>query len=275
MLEFASDDAIAARALASLYHAAPATSAPPTLRYALRRAGPWPADGYEAASPGQPLFGPSRLADAWAFLEWRATEDVLNAATAETVFLHAAAAVLGGRMVLIVGESGAGKSTLVAHLLLRGHGMLGDDVVRFATREGLFSAVGRSVKLDDKALRDMPLIASLCAAGTVGTLLAPGGYFVSPAAIRRRWQAEASRPWGVVLLDAAARGGTSGVRRASEGEAAVTVASRVLGGHGLDAPARSGAAVRLMESMAEAVAYRATGSEPARIADALEREAAA
>ncbi len=275
MLEFASDDAIAARALASLYHAAPATTAPPTLRYALRRAGPRPGDGYEAASPTQPLFGPASLADAWAFLEWRATEDVLNAATADTVFLHAAAAVLGGRMVLIVGEGGAGKSTLVAHLMLRGHGMLGDDVVRFATRDGRFSAVGRSVKLDDKALRDMPLIASLCAAGTVGTLLAAGCYYVSPASIRTQWQAEASRPWAVVLLDAASRDGASGVRRWSEGAAAVTVASRVLGATGLDAPARAGTTVRLMESLAEAVAYRAVGSEPARIAEALEREAAA
>jgi hypothetical protein len=242
------------------------------LRYALRRAGPGPGDGYEASSPGRPLFGPATLGEAWAFLEWRATEDVLNAATGDSVFLHAAGAALGGRMVLLVGDAGAGKSTLLAHLMLRGHGVLGDDVVRFATGDGTFSAVGRSVKLDDKALRDMPLIAALCATGTVGTLLAAGCYYVSLAAIRRAWQAAPSRPWGVVLLDAAARDGESGVRRASEGEAAVLVARRLLGGAALPAPVREETTVRLLESLADAAAYRAAGRHPARIAEALERE---
>lgn len=176
-------------------------------------------------------------------------------------------------MVLLVGDSGAGKSTLLAHLMLRGHGVLGDDVVRFATSDGVFSAVGRSVKLDGKALRDMPLIAALCAMGTVGTLLAAGCYYVSLAAVRRDWQAAPSRPWGIVLLDAAAREGTSGVRRASEGEAAVVTAGKLLGGAGLLAPDRAGATVRVLESLADAVAYRAAGREPARIAEALEREA--
>ncbi len=219
------------------------------------------------------MFGPTTLAEAWAFLEWRATEDVLNAATPDCVFMHAAAAVLGGRMVLLVGDAGAGKSTLLAHLLLRGHGVLGDDVVRFATRDGLFSAVGRSVKLDDKALRGMPLIAALCAAGTIGTLLAAGCYYVSPAAVRRDWQAEAARPWGVVLLEASSRDGASGVRRASAGEAAVRFAQRLLGGAGLPAPARAEATVRLLESLADVAAYRAVGRDPARVAEALEREA--
>jgi hypothetical protein len=219
------------------------------------------------------VFGPTTLAEAWAFLEWRATEDVLNAATPDGVFMHAAAAVLGGRMVLLAGDAGAGKSTLLAHLLLRGHRVLGDDVVRFATRDGMFSAVGRSVKLDDKALRGMPLIAALCATGTIGTLLAAGCYYVSPAAVRRDWQADPARPWGVVLLDAASRDGANGVRRANEGEAAVLFAQRLLGGAGLPAPVRAEVTVRLLESLADVAAYRAAGRDPARIAEALEREA--
>jgi len=273
VLEFASDDGVAARALEALYHAAPATDDPPTLRYTLRRTGTGPAAGYEAGSPAQPLFGPASLTDAWAFLEWRATEDVLNAATADLLFVHAGAAVLGNRMVLLIGDPGAGKSTLVTHLMMRGHDVLGDDVVRFATRDGRYSAVGRSFKLDDKALRGMPLVAALCAAGTLGTLLAAGCYYVSPAAIRRTWHGSAARPWAVVLLDAGARIGASGVQRSSEGEAAVVASRKLLGGAALPAPVRAGATVRLLESLEDAVAYRAVGADPARVAEALEREA--
>jgi ribose 1,5-bisphosphokinase PhnN len=274
VVEFASDDPIAARALEALYHAAPAAAATPSLRYVLQLTAPREPCGYLAVSPGQPLFGPVPLADAWAYLEWRVTEDVMGGAPPGTAFLHAAGAVVGERLVLIVGDSGAGKSTLVAHLLLRGHRIIGDDVVRFAAVDGTFSAVGRSVKLDANALADMPLVASRCAHATVGTLLAAGCYYVSPAAIRRSWEAGPARAWAVVLLDATLRRGRAGLARSSEGEAAVYVTQKVL--------AREGAAraerpeeltVRLLESLADVAAYRAVGSDPSAVATALEREA--
>jgi hypothetical protein len=272
-LEFASDDGVAARMLETLYHAAPATTAAPDLRYAIRRVSPAPGSGYEAASPSHPVFGPTTLADAWAFLEWRATEDLVNHAGGPAVFLHAAGAVVGGRLVLMIGDSGSGKSTLVMHLMLRGHRILGDDLVRFASLEGSFSAVGRSIKLDPSTLCDMPLVAALCASATTGTLLAAGCYYVSPAAIRRDWEAPAARPWAVVLLDAAAHRGAGAVTASSEGEAAVYVTQQVIAGSALEARTRERAAVRLLESLADTAAYRATGNDPAAIAAALEREA--
>ena len=275
VLEFASDDPFAARALDALYHAAPATAQAPTLRYGLRRSGPGEPGGYVATSPARAPFGPAALGDAWAFLEWRATEDLLGGADRENVFLHAGGAELGTRLALIVGDSGAGKSTLVAHLMQRGHRMLGDDVVRFATAEGRFSAVGRSLKLDPKSLPGLPLIAGKCAAGVVGTLLAAGCYYVSPAAIRRSWQAPAARPWAVVLLDAGRRGGPGGVERASAGEAAVYVTQKVLGDAADGAAGRKDVTVSILESLADVAAYRAIGSDPAAVAEALEREAAA
>ena len=272
VLEFAGDDPIAARALAALYHAAPPTTAVPTLRYALRRSAP-EAGLWVATSPGRPEFGPAALGDAWSFLEWRATEDLLNAPGTDAVFLHAAGVELGGRLALIVGDSGAGKSTLVAHLMLRGHRTLGDDVVRFAPASGRFSAVGRSMKLEPNSLRAMPLIASRCAAATVGTLLAAGCCYVSPAAIRRSWQAGDGRPWAVILLDAARRTGEPGLERASEGEAAVSVTQQVLGEAAGGAPRQEEVTVRLLEVLADVTAYRAVGSDPAAVAAALEREA--
>ena len=270
VLEFASEDPIAARALAALYHAAPATSEPPTLRYALARS----AGGYVATTPSRPPFGPASLGDALAFLEWRATEDLLNAGSPDAVFLHAAGAQVGPRLVLIVGDSGAGKSTLVAHLMVRGHRMLGDDLVRFATADGTFTAVGRSVKLDANALSRLPLIAAKCAAGVVGTLLAAGCYYVSPAAIRRTWQAPAGRPRAVLLLDAASRRGPGRLERSSDGQAAVYVTQKVLTAAD-GAGAGKDVTVRLLDGLADVTAYRARGGDPAAVAEALEREAAA
>jgi len=271
-LEFGTDDPVAARALRAMYHAAPATTAPPTLRYGLHRSR---AGSYVAASPRRPLLTGATLTDAWAYLEWRATEDLLTGAGGGDVFLHAAGAELGTRLVLIVGDSGAGKSTLVAHLMLRGHRMLGDDLVRFAPENRTFSAVGRSVKLDPITLTHMPLIASTCAAAAIGTLLASGCYYVSPAAIRHDWQAQPQKPWAVLLLEAEARDRPAGITRSSDGEAGVYVTEKVLGREpGVEVEAvRTEVVTRLLESLAEVAAYRAGGRDPAAIAEALEKEA--
>jgi hypothetical protein len=273
VLEFATDDPIAARALQAMYHAAEPTAAPPSLRYGLFRSR---AGRYVAASPERPLLVDASLTDAWAYLEWRATEDLLNGPTGGAIFLHAAGAQVGQRLVLMVGDSGAGKSTLVAHLLLRGHRMLGDDVVRFAPQNGMFSAVGRSVKLDANALKHMPLIAYECAMSSVGTLLATGCYYVSPAAIRRDWEAPPARPWAVVLLEAGARAAPAGLVRSSDGEAAVYVTQKVLTrepGADVGAARSEDVTLRLLESLAEVAAYRAAGHDPAAVAEALEKEA--
>jgi len=102
------------------------------------------------------------------------------------------------------------SSTLAAHVLVRGHPVLGDDLVRFAPVTLRFSAVYRSLKLDDKSLYELPLVAYLWAVRTVGTFLAAGCYYVSPAAIRRSWEAPEARPEVVVLLDRKAHGGQPG-----------------------------------------------------------------
>ena len=102
------------------------------------------------------------------------------------------------------------SSTLAAHVLVRGHPVLGDDLVRFAPGTLRSSAVYRSLKLDDKSLYELPLLAYLWAVRTVGTFLAAGCYSVSPAAIRRSWEAPEARPEVVVLLDRKAHGGQPG-----------------------------------------------------------------
>jgi hypothetical protein len=272
VLEFASDDPAAARAVHSLYHAAPVSMAEPTLRFRITKND----DGtYLGHAPTRPAFGPATLAQTLSFVEWRATEDMI-APMGGVVFLHAAAVAIGGRLTLLVGDSGAGKSTVAAHLLVRGHRVLGDDLVRFAPDSRLFSAVARSFKLDDNSLSQLPLVAYLCSAGAVGTLLASGCYYVSPAAIRRDWEAPAGQPVAVVFLERTAHQPPTRLEPMSEGEAAVLVTQSMMGvGAGGATATRGPLTVRLLESLSALTAYRAGGDDPAALALALERRLAA
>jgi hypothetical protein len=271
VLEFSSDDAAAVPALDALYHAAPATNAPPTLRYALNRLG---ADAYIATSPSRPPFGPASFGDAWAFVEWRATEDILNDPGLETVFVHAGGVCIGGRLVLLVGASGSGKSTLTALFLERGHPALGDDVLRFAPSEGAFSAVPRSLKLDANAFHLLTLETRTKALSSIGTLLAAGSHYVSPAALCPAWESQPGRPWAVVVLESAPHSGSAALERYSEGEAAVRLVQSMLGAEfGPGAETRIEASLKLLESLGEAAAFHARGARPSALADLIEEVA--
>lgn len=272
VLEFATDDPAAARAVFALYHAAPATTDTPTLHYRITRT---ETGDYVGHAPTRPSFGPAPLADVFAFIEWRATEDML-APGRGVVFLHAAGVSIEGRLALLVGNAGSGKSTIAAHLLIRGHQVLGDDLVRFAPGTLLFSAVPRSFKLGDKSLSQLPLIAYGCATARFGTFLAAGCYYVSPAAIRRRWEAPEGQPAAVIAIDQASHRGPARLEPMSEGEAAVLVTQTMLGvGQGGPTGAKGKLAVRLLESLTNVTAYRAGGADPAALALALERGLAA
>jgi len=271
VLEFSSDDAAAVPALNALYHAAPVTNAPPTLRYALNRIGD---DAYVATSPSRPPFGPASFGDAWAFVEWRAIEDVLNDPGPHAVFVHAGGVRIGGRLVLLVGPSGSGKSTLTALLLARGHPALGDDVLRFAPSEGVFSAVPRSLKLDANAFHLLTLETRTKALSSIGTLLAAGSHYVSPAALCPAWESKPGRPWAVVVLESAPHRGSAALERYSEGEAAVRLVQSMLGAEfGPGAEARMEASLKLLESLGEAAAFRARGTRPSALADLIEEVA--
>jgi hypothetical protein len=223
-----------------------------------------------ARAPARAPFGPARLGDAWAFLEWRATEDMLGSPRGE-VFLHAAGAEVGGRRALVVGASGAGKSTLAAHLLVRGHRVWGDDLVLFASSEMRFASVPRSFKLDAKALSGLFLLAALCAGSAVGTFLAPHCYYVSPAAVRRGWAAGPGAADVVVLLEGD-RSGPPMVEPVSPGGAALRVVQALLAG-----PAErreTDLRPRILEALGSVRAVRASGGPPCALARALEQELA-
>lgn len=84
------------------------------------------------------------LADAAAYLVGPVLGFVRRLRGAST--LHAAAAVVHGRAVALVGTSGAGKSTLAAALAARGHRVLCDDAACLIAR-------GRSVRVEPGAAR--------------------------------------------------------------------------------------------------------------------------
>ena len=228
--------------------------------------------GWLALSPARPPFGPASLEDVFAFLEWRATEDLLSADGA--VFLHAAGLRLGDRQVLLVGESGAGKSSLTAHLFVRGYLAWGDDLVRFAPDSGHFSTVPRSWKLDAKVMDSIYLLSLLSAEGAPGMLLANSVLYVSPAALRRRWQAPEARADVVVLLDKASHGEAPRVERMSAGEGALRTARMLLGG-GVNRNGGSAMMLQVLEALSGVAAYRAAGTPAAALARLVEQELAA
>lgn len=223
-----------------------------------------------AIAPNRPPFGPTSLEDAWAFCEWRATEDVLAAPGLQTV-LHAAGVRVAERNVLLVGASGSGKSTLTAALWARGHLVWGDDLVRFASEDLHFGPFERSFKLDRKALSYLSLDSALGERAIPGTVLASDTLYVSPAAFRRRWEAPVGAADVVVRLDPSRRGGVARLEPTSEGAAAVEVSQALLGYARTESGrARPELAVRVLEGLRTAVAFEAWGADPAALADAVE-----
>jgi len=272
VLEFSSDDGDATSALGTLYLAAPTTDAPPTLRYGLSRVAP---DSYLATAVNRPPFGPAPLGDCWAYLEWRAIEDVLNDPGPDSVYVHAAGISLSDKLFLLVGGSGSGKSTLSAILLERGCAALGDDVLRFAPAQGVFHPVPRALKLDANALSILPLAAQRKLIDSVGTVLASGVWYVSPLAFGAGRLASPGRPWAVVVLEEAQHRGEPRLERSGEGEVAVRVVQSLLGAeHGMGPGRRAAADLALLEAVGEARAYRAGGCGAADLADLIQEEAA-
>ena len=271
VLELTGDDAGLHRVVESFYHAAPPSDRPPTLQYRIEHG---PGGQWLGVAPGQPLYGPAGAGEVFAFLEWRATDDLLKGGRDQTgsdAFLHAAGVAMPGGPVLLIGAPGSGKSTLAAHLLARGHRVWGDDLVRFAATGHDFSAVPRSFKLDSKSLDDIDLLRQLCEQAVPGTLLAPDTWYVSPAAVRTSWEAPPGRPRALVILDSAEHQGRVRVVPMSAAEAAVRVTQTLLGGTGgTDAHL----SLRVLESLAEVEAYRGGGAGAAHLARAIEELAA-
>ena len=235
------------------------------MRYALRRT---PAGDWTAESPTRPPFGPADLPDAWAFLEWRVIEDVLADPGPDAVYVHAAAARVGERLVLLVGGSGSGKSTLTALLLAMGYPALGDDVLRFAPSLRVFEAVGRSLKLDDNTLPMLGLQVVDRILSSSGTFLAPGSLYVSPEALCERWESPPGRPWGMVILEDAPHAGPAGLDSRSAAESAVRVVQSLLGVAG-GPETRAVTGVALLECLQHAVAFQARGADPAGLANLI------
>jgi len=118
------------------------------------------------------------------------------------------------------------------------------------------------------------LLSLLGSEGAPGTLLANSILYVSPAAVRRQWQAPEARADVVVLLDSASHGTAPRVERTSEGEGALRTARMLLGG-GVNRNEGSAMMVQVLDALSGVTAYRAEGTPPAALARLLERELAA
>jgi hypothetical protein len=118
------------------------------------------------------------------------------------------------------------------------------------------------------------LLSLLGSEGATGTLLANSILYISPAAVRRRWQAAEARADVVVLMDPASHGEAPRVERMSEGEGALRTA-RMLLGAGVNRNEGSAMMVQVLDALNGVSAYRASGTPPAALARLIERELAA
>jgi hypothetical protein len=142
----------------------------------------------ERAPPGSPRRALTRDGDdwcltytdaarAWVAYRWHATDALLTIATNQhwaacaypltgvamatllalsgKTVLHGAALALQGRAILLLGDSGQGKSTLAAALVMRGAGLLTDDVVRLVGTSAGYEATAGVPRLSlDREARD-------------------------------------------------------------------------------------------------------------------------
>jgi energy-coupling factor transporter ATP-binding protein EcfA2 len=136
--------------------------------------------GYEVLADGEPHWQGS---DADRALEWCAWL-VNNVATerAPALVLHAAAAALDERAILLTGPSGSGKSTLVTALALRNAAYMGDDTIT-VDEDHHISANPKPIGIDTRAraallqLRDNAELraeSALAAPNAVGRVLRSG-----------------------------------------------------------------------------------------------------
>lgn len=155
---------------------------------------------------------------ALARLAWEINRGVVQEA-GKQLLLHAAAAALDERVVVLAGPEGSGKSTLVAALVCSGLQYVTDETVAVEP-SGAIAPYPKPIALPHASLRalrelwpDFPV--STCAPGIEG--------LVSPQMIG----AAVARPGGVarlvVLLSAFRPGRTTAARQISRAEAAVTL----------------------------------------------------
>jgi len=95
-------------------------------------------------------------------LEWVITNVTTEAVTrtADLVCVHASAATLGGRAVVLPAPSGHGKSTTVAALVRAGWDLLTDEAALFDLHDGLVHPFPRPMALSDTSMAAFPGLAA-------------------------------------------------------------------------------------------------------------------
>jgi energy-coupling factor transporter ATP-binding protein EcfA2 len=153
-------------------------------------------------------------------LEWCAWL-VNNAATerASELVVHAAAAAIDGRIVLLTGPSGSGKSTLVTALALRDAVYLSDDTVVVDGRHRI-RANPKPIALDQDAR------AALLELDDHNGELRTGGALAAPRGIGRVMQADRAARASVILRTSYRPGTPTSLERMSPGAAAEVLADQ-------------------------------------------------
>ena len=108
-----------------------------------------------------------RPPSAGSMLEWVITNVTTEAVTqtADLVCVHASAAALDGRAVVLPAPSGSGKSTTVAALVRAGWDLLTDEAALFDLHDGLVHPFARPMALSDTSMAAFPGLAASLPAG--------------------------------------------------------------------------------------------------------------
>lgn len=181
--------------------------------------------------------------------------------------LYAAAVVLGGRAVALIGASGSGKTTTACALVVQGARFLGDEYVAFDAERGVVGPFPSALMIRDDALRrlDDERLRAACLAERA--YLSPRWgrvwHGVDPARVFGAEAIAEPAPLGAVVLlgTPAAVPHIAPVPRA----VAALEARRMLHARSGDLPALSA----ILERFASVPAYRVHPGEPAATARAL------
>jgi energy-coupling factor transporter ATP-binding protein EcfA2 len=119
---------------------------------------------------------------------------------AKVLVLHAAAAVVGGRAVLVTGPSGCGKSTLITALALHGAAYMGDDTV--AVEGDRIRSNPKPIAIDeqsraalqrlDQANPELHIRGTVAAPRALGPVVRAGGVAAASVIVRPIYRAGAA-----------------------------------------------------------------------------------
>jgi hypothetical protein len=167
----------------------------PRTGYTFVDLGPDADDRYELLFEGESQFRASEAGRPLAYLFWHINSRAIGESN-KYLLLHASAAELAGRTVVLPAPSGSGKSTLVAGLIREGCRYITDEAVAIDPSSGLIEPFPKPLSLESGSWHLLPEFEPVL--GSDLEAYATPGWLVDVRSIRPNALAPPSRPAFVV-----------------------------------------------------------------------------